>query len=537
MQGSKAYSPSQLELESELDDDSDLDELLTCFPSPPPRRPPLYQLVPPTIVGHASMTSLDGLPEIALPHSPLNARELSEVVLPPTTCASSTSPNALQWETHSSSDGRRGTEIAYLEATRMQASLRKATPPFQRPSGSSKPAEAFSVGRDGGHKTQEKNAAGEARRKRTFGMSHGFRPRRHPSTDKVDEHGWLAGRPIETARGPFSRPDPTPSSLLHSRSSSFGPRSSSLSPPKKKRDARHLRLRNKSVDQFAQAGADNGNEFFDVAQRSLIDVHHSDHGDEDLAAPLRKLSLSDAETTGENQMRRPPPPVSVPRQPLRSSLAAFISVNHTSTSYALPVSLPTPISPILPPSPAAIADSAFVFSPPAPPTPPSARIITERLSPFREVWPNAVLGTQGAFEEGPIGSFASGHDEGTKRSPGRHEWSNESPSTSRLWMDDLLTHYGISADHSPSASFLASTTRSSSSRLPLQQPHFRQVQVPSLSNSYALVRLLRAADPTLNLDDSQTRLLYTRKLPEVAVDALKLRGDAAKAAAAKKSQL
>ncbi|GAA5863686.1 hypothetical protein JCM1840_000103 [Sporobolomyces johnsonii] len=368
MQGPKAYSPSQLELESELDDDSDLDELLTCFPSPPPRRPPLYQLVPPTLVGHASMTSLDGLPEIALPHSPLNTRELSEVVLPPSTGASSTSPNALQWETHSSSDGRRGTEIAYLEATRMQTSLRKATPPSQRPSGSSKPAEALSVGRDGGHKTQEKNAAGEARRKRTFGMSHGFRARRHPSTDKVDEHGWLAGRPIETERGPFSRPDPTPSSLLPGRSSSFGPRSSSLSPPKKKRDARHLRFRNKSIDQFAQAGADNGNEFFDVAQRSLIDVHHSDHGD-DLAAPLRKLSLSDAETTGENQ------------------------------------------------------------------------------------------------------------------------------------------------------------------------PRFRQVQVPSLSISYALVRLLRAAAPTLNLDDSQTRLLYTRELPEVPVDALKLRGDAAKAAAAKKFQL
>ncbi|GAA5921334.1 hypothetical protein JCM1841_002441 [Sporobolomyces salmonicolor] len=418
MEGPKAYSPCQLELDFDLDD-SGLDELLTRFPPPPPRSPHSYMLVQPALVGYVNMTSLNALPEIALPPSPLNTRESSEVVLLPSTCAASTSPNRCGGETHSSSDDRTSTVIAFLEATRTQASLRKATSPFQRPVESSKPAEALSIGRNGGHQMPDKNAEAETRRKRTFGMSDGL-PDRNPTSS--------------------------------GRGGSFGPRSSSLSPPKKKNDARHRRLRNMSIDQTAQTGPDSGNESFDGAQRPFVNVHRSDHCDHDLTAPSRNLSLSDAETTGENQMRRPPPPVSVPRQPLRGSLAAFISVNHTSTSCALPVSLPIPVSPVPPPPPATVADPSFVFSRPAPPTPASARRITERLSPFREAWPYAVVGTQGAFEEGPVGSFTSGNGEGRERSPGQHECSDESPSTSRVWMDDLLGHYGISEDHSSSAS-------------------------------------------------------------------------------------
>ncbi|GAA5958964.1 hypothetical protein JCM21900_000712 [Sporobolomyces salmonicolor] len=349
MEGPKAYSPSQLELDFDLDD-SDLDELLTRFPPPPPRSPHSYMLVQPALVGYVNMTSLNALPEIALPPSPLNTRESSEVVLLPSTCAASTSPNRCGGETHAPSDD----------------------------------------------------------------------PDRNPTSS--------------------------------GRGGSFGPRSSSLSPPKKKNDARHRRLRNLSIDQTAQTGPDSGNESFDGAQRPFVNVHRSDHCDQDLTAPSGNLPLSDAETTGENQMRRPPPPVSVPRQPLRSSLVAFISVSHAPTTYALPVNLPIPVSPVPPPPPATVADPSFVFSRPAPPTPTSARMITERLSPLGEAWPYAVVGTQGAFEEGPVGSFTSGNGEGRERSPGQHACSDESPSTSRVWMDDLLGDYGISEDHSSSAS-------------------------------------------------------------------------------------
>ncbi|GAA5887635.1 hypothetical protein JCM6882_001477 [Rhodosporidiobolus microsporus] len=393
--------------------------------------------------------------------------------------------------------------------------LRKAPPSFERLPG----AEGQGKG-SGGRSAKERFGSGsggrrkapEGRRLSGLGglacgvVGVGRREVNATMAEKGYGEGWGVEsegeeqKKADKAKSTAARPPPTKRPSLFSRSH--------ISPARTKLDSRTRRLQNKAVLHSSPSGSDSS---FVLVQRAEApaglefyrDRHSggsSDAEEEEEAKTPRVPSarLSDAETTGENALRRRPVLTAHPRFPLQTQPVPVPS-NETQPAATKHFKLPTLPSPpihgcpaVLLPTPAGLTDVSFDLDE-------GASLLSEGETFLEndhgDVGPFATPTTEeprGEFSEGTT-SFRPVEQENDDAPLSFQRHTANPSAASSTWMDDFLHHYGSSiassssdrnagsVDDAASVASVASEDRPLGEKYPQRMPLLQSLSLDPLS--------------------------------------------------------